>query len=254
MTSKNPWQTFFNYHAPKYDDEMFVKNTTAEVEFILKELRLPEGAAILDVGCGTGRHTVELARRGYLMTGVDLSEGMLRIAAEKAESARVAIGLVHADAVSFTTKVRFDAALCLCEGAFSLIGLHEDPREHDSAILHNINTALKSGGKLILTAPNALEKIRKYTPDDIAAGKFDPNTIVETYTVDYDTPDGKKSLEVREKGYRDTEIRNLLNAAGFETIHIGGGTAGNWGYRPIDPDEIELMAIACKVSECSRDR
>ena len=56
-------------------DEPFVTGTRGEVDFIARELGLPAGARILDVGCGTGRHAVELARRGYRVTGVDLSPG-----------------------------------------------------------------------------------------------------------------------------------------------------------------------------------
>ena len=54
-------------------DNSFTKNTVAEVDFVLEELSLPPGSRILDVGCGTGRHAVELARRGYQITGVDIS-------------------------------------------------------------------------------------------------------------------------------------------------------------------------------------
>ena len=77
MTSNNKWQTFFDGHAPDYMDNVFTKNTLAEVDFLIDVLALAPGAGILDVGCGTGRHSVELARRGYRMTGVDISAGML---------------------------------------------------------------------------------------------------------------------------------------------------------------------------------
>ena len=90
MTRRNEWEEFFDGHAPVYMDNSFTKNTVAEVDFVLEELGLPRGSRILDVGCGTGRHAVELARRGYWVTGVDISSGML---AEAEKVAREAIRL-----------------------------------------------------------------------------------------------------------------------------------------------------------------
>lgn len=79
MKRKSEWETFFNGHAPKYMNEVFTKNTAEEVDFVIDELRLKPGAAILDVGCGTGRHAARalgLARKGYSVTGIDLSSAM----------------------------------------------------------------------------------------------------------------------------------------------------------------------------------
>jgi cyclopropane fatty-acyl-phospholipid synthase-like methyltransferase len=82
MSEKSTWERFFDAHAPIYEENLFTKNTIREVEFLLEELRLPPGGAVLDVGCGTGRHAIELAKRGYVVTGLDLSSQMLSRAAE----------------------------------------------------------------------------------------------------------------------------------------------------------------------------
>jgi cyclopropane fatty-acyl-phospholipid synthase-like methyltransferase len=71
------WRAFFDGHAPFYMQNVFTRNTRAEVEFLVEELRLTTGDRVLDVGCGTGRHAVPLARRGCRMVGID-SRGMLR--------------------------------------------------------------------------------------------------------------------------------------------------------------------------------
>jgi SAM-dependent methyltransferase len=85
------WQEFFDGHAPNYLQNCFTKNTVAEVDFLIDALGLSAGASVLDVGCGTGRHAIELARRGYRVTGVDISAGMLEQAKKEAQAAGVEV-------------------------------------------------------------------------------------------------------------------------------------------------------------------
>jgi 2-polyprenyl-3-methyl-5-hydroxy-6-metoxy-1,4-benzoquinol methylase len=246
MTRRNEWEEFFDGHAPVYMDNSFTKNTVEEVDFVLEELRLPPGSRILDVGCGTGRHAVELARRGYQVMGVDISSGMLAEAVKAARKAGVEVELIHADATQFTSDRLFDAAICLCEGAFSLLGSEDDPIEHDLAILRNIHAALRPGARFVLTALNACRLIRQATQEDVEGGRVDPVTMVETSTVEWDMPQGKKSLVVRERSYVPTELVMLFRQAGFDVEHIWGGTAGDWGRRKIDLDEMEIMVVSQK--------
>jgi len=242
------WQQFFDGFAPRYKDEAFTKGTAAEVAFLVDVLGLPTGSRILDVGCGTGRHSIALAARGFRMTGLDLSGGMLAEARRAAQAAGVAIALVQADATDFSLPDRFEAAVCLCEGAFTLIGA-DDPVEHDLAILANIREALAPGAPFVLTASNAMRLIREATPEQVAAGVFDPMTLSQSYDMEWDGPDGAHALPVRERGYVPTELALLLRFAGFAVEHVWGGTAGNWGRRPVDLDEYEIIIVARRPDE-----
>ncbi|TEU00111.1 MAG: class I SAM-dependent methyltransferase [Anaerolineales bacterium] len=243
---QNEWELFFDRHAPHYMDNTFTKNTLEEVEFIIEELKLPAGSHILDVGCGTGRHSIELARRGYKMTGVDISTGMLNEARRGAARAGVKIDLIHADAVEFISEKEFDAAICICEGAFGLLSSEDDPYQHDLGILRNINEALKPNGMLILTALNGMLKIRGATQEAITDGTFDPLTLMEIYPHEYEGMEGEKTIIVRERGFVPSELVLMLRIAGFRVERIWGGTAGNWKRKAVDLDEMEMMVIARK--------
>ncbi len=248
MTKRNEWEGFFDGHAPVYMGNTFTKNTLEEVDFILDELNLPAGGSILDIGCGTGRHAIELAKRGFQVTGIDISSGMLLEAEKAAKKAKVFVEWIHTDAIKYKSNKLFDAAICLCEGAFGLLDMQDDPIEHDLTILKNINAVLKQNAKLILNALNGCAMIRKYSQEDVENGQFDPTTMVEIHPLEYETSDGKKSGMVKERGYAPTELTMLFRQAGFEAEHIWGGTAGNWRKRKINLDEVEIMLIGRKIT------
>ena len=96
MRKRNEWVEFFDGHAPVYMSNPFTRDTVKEADFLVEELNLPPRSRILDIGCGTGRHSIELARRGYQVTGVDISSGMLTEAKKRAEEAGVSVEWVHA--------------------------------------------------------------------------------------------------------------------------------------------------------------
>jgi SAM-dependent methyltransferase len=245
MTEKNTWEAFFNAHAPVYEDNVFTKNTVREVDFLLEELSLQPGGSILDVGCGTGRHSIELAKRGYAVTGIDLSSEMLARAADAAKAAGVNVDWIHADATRFTLPGRYDCAVCLCEGAFGLLGQGDDPIGQPLSILCNISRSLKPQAKAVLTVLNATAMLRKHTNKDIAEGRFDPLTMVESSA--HPPREGLPAIAVRERAFVPTELILLFRLAGMSVLNMWGGTAGNWGRRTLDLDEIEIMIVARKI-------
>ncbi len=240
------WQQFFDVYASKYDQEVFTKNTAAEVPFICEHLQLRDGARILDIGCGTGRHSVGLAARGLNVTGLDVSPEMLRLAAQRAGDAGVSVAWVQSDATALSRHDEFDAAICLCEGAMCLLGAADDALEHDMTILRNIHAALRPGGRFMLNVLNACRMIRNASDESVAAGHFDIVTLTEASDVASLLPDSGAAARLRERGYTAPEIHRMLIAAGFAVDGIYGGTAGDWALRPPKLDEYELMIFATK--------
>ena len=236
--------SFFDQHAPRYLQEVFTRNTEAEIHFLLEELALPPGAWILDVGCGVGRHAVPLAQAGLHVVGIDLSLGMLRQAQARASESGVHADWVQADAADFGFCGQFQAAIWLCEGAFGLLGPSDNPQTHDLRILRNLHASLAPGAELIMTVLNGLAKIRSNGRDAIEDGTFDPLTLVESFTLTTQTPEGELTVPLRERGFVPSELRLMLEVSGFQVEQFFGGTAGSWERRPIDPDEIEIMVIA----------
>lgn len=248
MSEQNDLKRFFDQHADKYMDEPFVQGTAAEVDFLIEQLQLTPEQRILDMGCGTGRHALELARRGYQVVGVDLSDGMLAQGRAIADAEGLAnVTFQQADATQYTTDEPFDRIYCVCEGSLGLIGLGSDPHDHDMAVLRNLYAALKADGKMLITVLNALRLIRQYGQEDVDAGQFDPATLTERSHLATGEGDEQVAVEFLERGFVIPELRLMLGVIGFEVVHIGGGTAGNWGLRPLELDEYEIMAIVRKV-------
>ena len=249
LKEKSTWEEFFDAHAPVYEDNVFTKNTIREVDFLIEELSLSPGGSVLDVGCGTGRHSIELARRGYSVTGLDLSREMLARAGATAEAAGVKVDFVRSDAAQFSLPERYDGAICLCEGAFGLLGAKDDPIGQPLSILGNISRSLKPGAKAVLTVLNGAAMLRRSTNEDVSEGRFDPLTMVESS--EHPPREGLPPVPVRERAFLPTELILLFRLAGMSVLNLWGGTAGNWGRRTLDLDEIEIMIVARKTAEPS---
>lgn len=241
------WQRFFDAHAENYDQNGFTKHTEAEVDFLLSLYPILPGARILDVGCGTGRHAIALARRGYRVCGLDISEGMLSVARGKAQAAGIDVTWVHGDATDFHFERIYDAAICLCEGAVGLVEQGEDAAAHDAAIFRNIAACLLPNAPLVITALNGYSVIRQMKDEFIAEGRFDPNTMVSNYVDEWDLPEGPTRMMIHERLFIPPEVVLMLRQAGFRVDNIFGGTAGHWARRFLSLDEVEAMYCCRKV-------
>ena len=125
--------------------------TEKEVAFLTERLALMPGAAILDLACGHGRHSIALARLGYTVTGVDLSAPSLERARAATAAQGVDVRFVHADMRAIDFEAEFDAVVNL----WSSFGYFADSAD-DERVLANVARALRPGGAFVLEGVNGL--------------------------------------------------------------------------------------------------
>ncbi len=147
----------------------FTKGTDQEVEFLVGALELEPGARVLDVGCGPGRHSLALARRGIDVVGIDRSAAFLDLARAAAEAEHLDVEFVETDVRTLTDDQHFDVAICLCQGGFGLLGGHDE-----DAVFGRIVRSLRHGGRLALSAFSAAFALRHLE----AGEQYDPSTGV----------------------------------------------------------------------------
>ena len=228
------WKPFFEAYTPEqYLGEGFAQHTLAEVDFLYEACGLAPGMRLLDMGCGPGRHSLELAKRGVSVTGIDFTESFIDFARQRAEREGLSdrAEFVLADARDFVRPVHFDAAVCLCEGAFALLQTDDD----NIRVLRHIAASLKPGAALLLTTLNGYRTIRRAGGE----AELDPLTMVETWQ---EAGEG----DLRGRHYIVPELIKMHEGAGLTVENVWGGTAGAWGRRPLDWDEIEVMLLSRK--------
>lgn len=245
--AKPGWRQFFEAQAEHYDENGFTRNTSAEIDFFLSLYPLSTGATILDMGCGTGRHAIELAKRGFRVTGVDLTGAMLAKAREKALAAGVEIEWIEADGATWLSDKLFDAGLCLCEGGLGLIEPGDNAEIHDGQILQSIARSLKFNAPFLTTCLNGYSIIRQMKDEHIAEGRFNPANMYATYTDEWDLPGGVQIMNIYERLFIPPEMVKLLQMSGFVVDNVYGGTAGHWSRRFLSLDEVEAMYVCRKA-------
>ncbi len=249
---KKQWyEELFQNYAENYDKEPFTKGTTGEVDFIEQEINFNRDLKILDIGCGTGRHAVELAKRGYTVTGVDLAESQLARAREKAEMENVRVNFQRADARNLAFSDEFDLVIMICEGGFSLM----ETDEMNYAILKNAYTALKKGGKLILTCLNALfplfhsvKEFMEKNDQKSRSNTFDLMTLRDTSTVEITDDAGiVRKLKCNERYFVPSEITWYLKSLHFKKIGIFGCKLGNFSREEaLTTEDFEMLVVVEK--------
>lgn len=196
--------------------------------------------------CGPGRLTVELALRGWELTGVDITASYLAAAKESAEAASVALELVHEDVRRFLRPNFYDAALNL----YTSFGYFEDPAD-DLLFARNAIASLRPGGAFIIETLGKEIAVRDYTEGEwFERGGY--TVLTEYKEVDawaglrnrWILIDGAQRTErvFFQRLYAATELRRLLLDAGCSAVEL----YGDWDGRPYGRDALNLIALGRK--------
>jgi SAM-dependent methyltransferase len=213
---------------------MSADQTLREVEFIEASLGVKPGGQVLDIGCGYGRHAIELVQRGLDVTGLDLSLALLLRAADEAQRRAMSVNFVHADMREMAFEKQFDGAYCM----LTSFGYFDE--ETNLRVAEGIARALKPGGRFLLDLVN-----RDYVVSDLPSRVWwEGNGCVVLEEVDFNFhtsrilthrsivfEDGRQiEQEISVRAYSLHEIGRLLRQAGFRVIDISGGlaTRGNF--------------------------
>jgi SAM-dependent methyltransferase len=211
------------------------KGTVQEVDHLVDVLGLRPGHHVLDVGCGPGRHSHELARRGIRCHGVDISDRFIALAREGAPDGAT---FERADARALRFDGEFDAAISLCQGGF---GMFVDP-DDDDAVLRGMAGAIRAGGGVALTACNAYFAVRHHV-----TAEFDAQTSVAHEVTDVRDEDGVvRSVDLWTGCSTPRELRLLALACGLVVEQISSVEPGHYGDEPPNVERPELLVIARK--------
>lgn len=255
MENKQWYETLFENYGKAYDNEVFTQGTLGECDFIEQEIGYEKSMRILDVGCGTGRHSIELTKRGYTVMGIDLSESQLARAKEKAISNGLRIDFRKHDARNLPFNEEFDRAIMLCEGGFPLM----ETDEMNFEILRNVTRALTNQGKFIFTTLNGLFPLYHSVQEFCAAGAHEGSATYRSNTFDLmtfrdqniteieDDAGNKRTLECNERYYIPSEITWLLKSLGYRTVDIFGAKLGNYSRNDkLTTEDFEMLVVAQK--------
>jgi SAM-dependent methyltransferase len=253
---KQWYEELFENYGLQYDKENFTRGTAGECDFIEQEIGFDKETKILDLGCGTGRHLIELAERGYKnLTGIDLSDNLLDRAREKIKEKRLQVGFQRHDARNLPFHEEFDLVIMICEGAFPLM----ETDEMNYLILENAAKGLKNKGKFIFTTLNGLFPLFHSVKEFLAAASEEGNATYENNTFDLmtfrdhnitvieDDSGNKKALSCNERYYVPSEITWLLKSLNFSKIDIYGAKLGSFSrHDKLTTEDFEMLVIATK--------
>ena len=200
--------------------------TQFEAQFVIDALGLQSGAQVLDLGCGYGRHAMELAARGMHVVGLDLSLPLLLRGADEAQRRSLTINFVHADMRELDFDSQFDGAYCL----FSTFGFFDD--ETNKKTMAHLARALKPGARVVLDILN-----RDYLIADLPTRVWwegDGCVVLEEVEFNYFSSriqcnrsvvfdDGRQvEQEISVRAYSLHEIGKVMHAAGFRVLEVSG--------------------------------
>lgn len=241
--SEPPGRDWFNpiarFLGRAYLRNAFTKGTDQEVEFLVDALALEPAQRVLDVGCGPGRHALALARRGMDVVGVDLSPDFVELAREAATAEGLPASFEVLDVRDLAYESEFDAAFCLCQGGFGLLG-----GEDDAGVIERIVRAGRPNGGVAITAFSSYFALRGLEDRE----EFDPVTGVlhEIYPV-RDEHGDEHEFDAWTTCFTARELALLGEAAGLAVEGVYGVSPGRYGTDPPTLDQPELLLLGRRL-------
>lgn len=156
------------YGRMDMQNQLWTGSTSHEIDYVVSVTGIEKGCRVLDLGCGMGRHTIELAKRGMNVTAVEPTARLLDVAMNNAIEQ---LTLPQVDSITFRPidgrkkqllEGKFDAVVCL----YDVIGSYRNKKDN-IALLQTIATKLKKGGKAVISIMNMelTEHIAKHKAD-----------------------------------------------------------------------------------------
>jgi len=222
--------------------------TEVEVEGLTQVLGVAPGSRILDLPCGTGRHSVAWAARGHRVTGADRSEAYLSLAKQRAATRGVEVELVRSDMRELVRAGSFDVALNL----FTSLGYFADPVD-DLRVLRNLHASLVPGGKAVVEMAGKELMARNLMPRSWDELPGTDQFLLQEHALlpglaavenRWIWIGGAERREFRFtlRAYSGTELVRALTDAGFASVELYGDCAG----APYDLTAKRLIAVATK--------
>jgi len=225
------------YWAPGTGRVMaFTRGTDQEVDFLVDALGLATGQHVLDVGCGPGRHALALARRGIRVTGVDASPDFVELATAAAAASDLPARFEVLDARDLPYRGEFDAAICLCQGGFGLLGGRDD-----LDVFARLAAAVRPGGTLAVSAFALVFAARHLEPDetlDAATGVLHEVTTLRNRAGE------ERTADLWTTCFTARELELLADRSGLDVLAVHGVTPGRYRAAPPDVDQPELLLLA----------
>jgi 2-polyprenyl-3-methyl-5-hydroxy-6-metoxy-1,4-benzoquinol methylase len=229
----------------------WAEQTEGEIDRVLGMLRPEDGARVLDLACGTGRHSIELARRGFSVLGVDIATDLLEVA-EADGSSVDGVSFLQADLRELAFDSEFDVVLNLNDGA---IGYFETEEENHRTF-EVIAAALRPGGSNLLQLPNVLYAETHLPQKTWIAGSgmvelidhhWEPRTrYLEGSTMPIlvgEMFEGVAPIPFRQRLYSVDELTEIYESVGME---LAGVFRGNGKPRPPKDGQFEVFVSGRK--------
>ena len=247
--TENVNNSFFDGYYKEIWRHIFPEKTTlAEVDFIINEAKLKAGSAVLDVMCGYGRHSLELARKGIKVTAVDNLADYINEIKGKASAEKLEIESLCEDALDVQLDKLYDAVICMGN---SLQFFNE---EDTLRLLSNISSHLNPGGKLFINTWSIAEISMKNFRDKswIRIGEllfltdskllFHP-TRIETNSIIITDSGERENKTGIDFIYSISEMETMLNKTGLHLNEIYSIP----GKKPFTVGEPRAYIVAEKI-------